>query len=81
MQHNAISTMPPLEQLRPFVSLCQACGLIPYTIKYDSTNEKLLGFSFSFGNLITWWFLLVAILQLTAPCALLMVTGKLVKVR
>lgn len=55
--------MSPLEQLSPFVSLLQACGVIPYTIKYDLTTKKLIGFSFSFKCLTTWWFILNLILQ------------------
>jgi hypothetical protein len=27
--------MSVFEQLNPYVSLCQACGLIPYTIEYN----------------------------------------------
>lgn len=59
--------MSPLEQLGPFVSLCQACGFMPYTIEYDSTNKKFLRFRFSFRHLITWWFIILLVLQLVCP--------------
>ncbi|KAK4018994.1 hypothetical protein OUZ56_001029 [Daphnia magna] len=39
--------MSVFEQLQPFVSLCQACGFVPYTIKRNSTTgkfERTVGF-------------------------------------
>lgn len=58
--------MSALEQLQPFFSLCQACGMIPYTIEYDSDTGKLIEFAFSFKHFITWWFVFVSVLQLAA---------------
>lgn len=59
--------MKPLEKLSPFVSLCQACGVIPYTMEYDATNRKFIGFNFSFKHLTTWWFIFILILQSVSP--------------
>ncbi|XP_045026258.1 uncharacterized protein LOC116915416 [Daphnia magna] len=56
--------MSVFEQLQPFVSLCQACGFVPYTIKRNSTSGKFERFTFSFKNVITWWFLLVLAYQI-----------------
>ncbi|XP_045026257.1 uncharacterized protein LOC123470253 [Daphnia magna] len=56
--------MSVFEQLHPFVSLCQACGLIPYTMKRNSTSGKFERFTFSVRNVSTWWFLLVFISQI-----------------
>ncbi len=59
--------MSTLEQLRPFVSLCQACGMIPYVMEYDSITKKFVRFTFSFKYFTTWWFLFVVLLQLSTP--------------
>ena len=57
-----------MEHLRPFFTLCQACGMIPYSITYNfKTNIKAVHFSFSFKNFVTWWFSFVFILQLGFP--------------
>jgi gustatory receptor len=56
--------MSVFEQLRPFVSLCQACGLIPYTIENNLNTNKFARFTFSFRHRTTWWFFLILILQL-----------------
>ena len=62
--------MSALEQLRPFVSLCQACEFIPYVMEYqrkDVITKKFVRFTFSFKYFTTWWFLMVAILQFLIP--------------
>jgi hypothetical protein len=51
--------MSIFEQLRPFVSLCQACGMIPYTIEDNLITNKFSRFTFSFNHLTTWWFFLI----------------------
>ena len=56
--------MLALEQLRPFVSLFQACGFIPFTMEYDSNTKQLIKFRFSWRNLTTWWFIIISVLQL-----------------
>lgn len=40
--------MSPLEELRTFVCLCQACGFSPQEMVYDTTKEKSVRFSFFF---------------------------------
>ncbi|KAI9565957.1 hypothetical protein GHT06_009755 [Daphnia sinensis] len=56
--------MSVFEQLRPFVSLCQACGLIPYTIENSASTKKFIKFTFSFKHFTTFWFSFIFILQL-----------------
>nr|CAH0102348.1 unnamed protein product [Daphnia galeata] len=62
--------MSVFEQLRPFVSLCQACGVFPFTIEEDFTSKKFVRFNFSFRNLTTWWFMLLFVLQLVITVGL-----------
>lgn len=59
--------MSALEQLRPFVSFCQAIGFIPYTMECDPNSKRLLKFAFSWRNQTTWWFIFMGLLQLTVP--------------
>lgn len=56
--------MSVFEQLRPFVSLCQACGLIPYTLENSLSTKKFIKFTFSFRHFTTIWFSFIFILQL-----------------
>ncbi|XP_046447321.1 uncharacterized protein LOC124196350 [Daphnia pulex] len=55
--------MSVFEQLRPFVSLCQACGMIPFTIEQNQITNKFEKFTFSFRHLTTWWFFLVMVME------------------
>lgn len=55
--------MSPLEQLGPFVSFYQACGLIPYTIEYEPGTKRVARFNFSFKHFTTWWFIILFVLQ------------------
>ncbi|KAI9565955.1 hypothetical protein GHT06_009753 [Daphnia sinensis] len=59
------TSMSVFEQLQPFVSLCQACGLFPYRIERNSTTGKFERFTFSVKHCSTWWFLTVLVLQIT----------------
>ena len=63
--------MSVFEKLGPFVGLCQACGMIPYTIKSNLDPKTFERFTFSFKHFNTWWFFFILILQLlflgTAP--------------
>ncbi|XP_057369963.1 putative gustatory receptor 28a [Daphnia carinata] len=63
--------MSVFDQLRPFVSLCQACGMFPYTIEENLTTKKFAKFSFSFRHAITWWFLMVISLQVTVSVGII----------
>jgi len=56
--------MSVFEELRPFVGLCQACGMIPYSTEHDAITNKFAGFALSFHRLVTWWFCLIFISQL-----------------
>lgn len=56
--------MSVFEQLRPFVSFCQACGMIPFTTEQNSITNKFTKFNFSFRHLTTWWFFLVMIMEI-----------------
>lgn len=59
--------MSALDQLRPFISLCQASGMIPYTIEDNLATKKFAKFTFSFKNFTTWWFLLLILSQIWVP--------------
>jgi hypothetical protein len=61
--------MSVFEKLGPFVSLCQACGMIPYTIKRNSGTNQFEKFTFSFKHFNTWWFFFMLVLQLSLFCA------------
>ena len=56
--------MSIFEQLRPFVSLCQACGMIPYTIEDNLITNTFSRFTFSFRNFTTWWFFLLFVMDI-----------------
>ncbi len=62
--------MSVFEQLHPFVSLFQACGMIPYTMERNLTTKKFAKFTFSFKHRTTWWFVLILILQVLCIVAL-----------
>jgi uncharacterized membrane protein (Fun14 family) len=55
--------MSVFEQLSPFVSLCQACGMIPFTIEQNQITNKFEKFTFSFRHRTTWWFFLVMAME------------------
>jgi hypothetical protein len=56
--------MSIFEQLGPFVSFCQACGMLPYTIKINLNTNKFEKFTFSLKHFNTWWFFFILVLQL-----------------
>jgi hypothetical protein len=55
--------MSVFEQLRPFVGLCQACGMIPYTIENNLITNKFSRFTFSLKHRTTWWFTCILAFQ------------------
>nr|CAH0109887.1 unnamed protein product [Daphnia galeata] len=63
--------MSVFEKLGAFVSLCQACGMIPYTIKSNLDTKTFERFTFSFKHSTPGGSFLILILQLlflgTAP--------------
>lgn len=61
--------MSTIEKLRPFVSLCQACGMMPYTMEYDSKTKQFKNFAFSWKSRATLWFLPVFTFQAIFPLA------------
>ncbi|KAI9565956.1 hypothetical protein GHT06_009754 [Daphnia sinensis] len=69
--------MSVFDKLQPFVSLCQACGLIPYTLKRNSTTGKFERFTFSIRNVSTWWFLFVLVLQISIVVVISHLAGDL----
>jgi uncharacterized membrane protein (Fun14 family) len=69
--------MSVFEELRPFVGLCQACGMIPYSMEHEVINNKFIGFTLSFNRLVTWWFCLIFILQLLCTGVLIQVSTSL----
>jgi hypothetical protein len=55
--------MSVFEHLRPLVSLCQACGMIPFTIEENKISKKFVRFTFSFKHRSTWWFMGIFLMQ------------------
>jgi Kef-type K+ transport system membrane component KefB len=55
--------MSVFEHLRPLVSLCQACGMIPFTMEENVISNKFVRFTFSFRHRTTWWFMVLFVLQ------------------
>lgn len=53
--------MTPLEQLRPFVYLSQASGLIPFTIEQDSITKNFSRFSFHIKSFVTIWCVVILV--------------------
>ncbi len=70
--------MSVFDKLSPFISICQACGMIPFTIVRDPATNTFAKFSFSFQHIITWWSLLVCGLHLMVPIVLINLSGNLV---
>lgn len=60
--------MSVFEQLRPFVGLCQACGMIPYTIENNLITNKFSRFTFSLKHRTTWWFTCILAFQFVSIC-------------
>lgn len=60
-----IPNMSVFEQLQPFVSLCQACGMIPFTIERNLTTGKFERFTFSLKHFATWWFSFILVFQIS----------------
>ena len=71
--------MSLIEQLRPFLSLCQASGFMPYSLECDLNTKKLLKFGFSWSNFITWWFIFLAVLQLGLPTITILFAGDVIE--
>lgn len=59
--------MSVINQLRPFVSLGQACGFIPFVMENDPKTQRFARFNFSWNNFVTWLFIFMAISQLVVP--------------
>lgn len=55
--------MSVFKHLRPLVSLCQACGMIPFTMEENVISNKFVRFTFSFRHRTTWWFMVLFVLQ------------------
>lgn len=60
--------MSVFEQIRPFVNLCQACGMIPYAIENNLMTNKFNKFTFSFKHRVARWFLFILALQIAIVC-------------
>ena len=47
--------MDGLEDLRPFIWLCQICGFFPYRMEVDAVTKRFKRFTFSYIHPITIW--------------------------
>lgn len=71
--------MPPLiQQIRPFVSFCQACGFFPYVMEYHPITGEFVKFTFSYRNLTTWWFVFIIVYHIVSPIGALSESRKYV---
>ena len=59
----ARSRMGVLDDLVPFVRFAQFVGLFPFKIKRNSLSGRFDGFKFSCSHLITFWYVLVLVVQ------------------
>lgn len=57
-----------MNQLRPFLRICQFVGMIPFRLEIDPETDEFLRFSFSFKYPITWWYILLTVLDLCSFC-------------
>ena len=71
--------MSVLEKLSPFISICQFCGMLPFSMEYDPATKEFARFSFSFWHFITWWFVLIFFLQFVVPLVLISIFGNLLQ--
>lgn len=69
--------MSIFEQLRPFVSLFQACGMIPFTMEDNLISNKFVRFTVSFRRFTVWWFITVFALQLLAVVYMARIAGSI----
>ena len=51
--------MAGLEDLRPFIWLCQICGFFPYRMEVDAVTKRFKRFTFSYFHPVTFWYLFV----------------------
>lgn len=54
-----------ISKLRPFVTICQINGLVLYSMEMDPDTGRFLKFTFSFRKFISWWYIFLAILQVS----------------
>jgi len=50
------SVMKGLEELRPFIWLCQLSGFFPYRMEVDRVTKRFKRFTFSFSHPVTIWY-------------------------
>ena len=72
--------MSALEKLSPFISVCQVCGMLPFSMEYEPATKEFKKFAFSFRHFITWWYILIILLHLVAfPYVLGNLAGNLLR--
>ena len=72
--------MSALEKLSPIISVCQVCGMLPFSMEYDPATKEFTKFAFSFRHFITWWYILIILLHLVAfPYVLGNLAGNLLR--
>jgi hypothetical protein len=57
--------MADLERLRWLVWFINVCGMAPFRLEVDRESRKFDRLAFSFCHPVTWWFVVVLILQIT----------------
>lgn len=54
-----------IRKLRPFITICQIIGLVPFSMKMDPKTGGFIEFNYSVKNFVSWWYNFVGIVQTT----------------
>lgn len=70
--------MSGLDDLLPFFRFCQLVGFFPFRMEFEESNNnrQLTHFSFSWSYPITWWFVVIALVNYITYLLLLSVLIK-----
>ncbi len=58
--------MSALNDLRPFVRLCQIFGMIPYSVEMDPETKSFRSFRFHIKSIPAWLYLIALVAQVVA---------------
>lgn len=53
-----------IRKLRPFVTICQIIGLVPFSMKMDPKTGGFIEFNYSLRKFISWWYIFMGIIQM-----------------
>lgn len=71
-----------ISKLRPFVKICQINGLIPFSMELYPNTGRFLKFTFSFKKFVSWWYIFLAIFQVSMTLGIgFVATGKSIDIQ